>query len=499
MLVAGGTLRQQLDDAVTLIGALREENERLREETDELRTQNGELHDRIMHLESQMARDSRNSSLPPSHDKIEARQSRAERRKTARAAQRRQGKQPGDAGKHLQRREPDRFVAHEPVVCRCCGADLAGAEIVGEVRRQVIDMPPVVPVVTEHVAQRRRCACGVETTAEFPPEATAPVVWGPEVRAFAVYLMDRQHLPVERTAELLRNLLGADVSTGWLCQVKLEAAHKLAPNVSELKQRFFDEPVVHADETGTRVKTVKHWMHTLTTNLLTLIAVHPKRGADALRDIGVLPEYTGVIVHDGWTPYELFVAATHAQCGAHVLRHLFDVGSTPAFELWTDQITRALLAAKKASEEAAATGLAAVPTTIAEIIRRDYHDALDVAFVLLPDGAPPPKRHKGGWSVAQRKAWNLATRLRRDEGQVLRLLDDTRVPFDNNAAERSLRMIKLHDKVSGSFNSYEGAQAFADVRSYLQTADKHGENLIGVLHRLFTEGPWLPPLPAGGT
>ncbi len=155
---------EQLAEALVLIEQLRAENEALR--------------DRVAHLESELGRNSENSSKPPAADPIGPRQSRAERRANARSAVRRQGKQPGAPGANLAAREPDVVVEHAPVSCRCCGKDLTGAEVVGEVRRQVIDIPPVRPVVTDHVAQRRRCACGTETVAEFPSEARAPVCEG---------------------------------------------------------------------------------------------------------------------------------------------------------------------------------------------------------------------------------------------------------------------------------------------------------------------------------
>ena len=493
------SLREQVQEALAVIERLRADNEALRADNERLRAENTALGDRVAHLESEQKKDSSTSSKPPSTDPIAARQSRAERRAAARTAKRRQGKQPGAPGANLERRQPDAVIGYQPVSCRRCGADLAGAEVVSEVRRQVIDLPAVRPTVTDHVAYRCRCRCGTETTAEFPPQARAPVCWGPEVRAFAVYLLARQHLPVERTAELLADVLGAEVSTGWLCQVQLEAAGKLAPFITELKDRLRNEPVVHADETGTRVRTTKHWMHTLTTRLLTLIVVHPKRGVAALNDIGVLGAYTGTVVHDGYASYDLFEAATHAQCGAHFIRHLNDVAQTTAYTTWTDQIITVLLDAKAASEQAADAGLGAVDVKIARALRRRYHKTLDLAFSLLPEGRPPRRRHQAGWSDSERKAWNLATRMRHDADQVLRLLDDTRVSLDNNVAERSLRMVKLHDKISGTFHSTLGAEAFATIRSYLQTAANHGENLLGVLHQLFTDDPWLPPNPAIGT
>jgi transposase len=370
---------------------------------------------------------------------------------------------------------------------------------VGKQVRQVIDLPPVVPIVTDHVAYRLRCTCGAETVADFVPEARGPVCFGPEVRAFASYLLCRQHLPIERTAELLEDLLGVKVSTGWLCAVQAEAAGRLTPFLAWLKDRLVKEPVVHADETGTAVGTTKHWAHTLTTELLTLIAVHPRRGLEALKDIGVLGLYTGTVVHDGYASYDLFTAATHAQCNVHALRHLKSVAETEAFAPWAATMTGVLMDAKAASEAAAKAGRRAVDAGRAAKIRAVYHQSLDEVFALLPAGPPPPRRARPRWSEPQRKAWNLAMRLRSGAADFLRCLDDTRVGWDNNVAERALRMVKLHDKISGPFASLAGAQAFAAVRSYLQTAANHNENLLGVLRQLFTGGPWLPPLPAGGT
>lgn len=476
-------------ELVGLILAQAAEVERLKAETESLR-------DRLARLEAEASNDSTTSSKPPSTDPVSPRQSRAERRAATRAAKRRQGKQPGAPGANLARREPDVVLAPiAPSRCGDCGGDLADAEVTDEITRQVIDLPPIRPIVTDHVVQRRRCACGKETTAAFPPEARAPVCFGPEVRSVALYLLDRQHLPVERTAEALGDLLGVAVSTGWLCQLQAEAARALEPFIATVKERLRSEPVVCGDETGTRVRTTKHWMHTVSAELLTLIAVHRRRGVEALRDIGVLAAFDGTIVHDGYASYDLFTAATHAQCGAHLIRHLRAVGQTPEFACWTERMIKVLQAASDAASQAAEAGQDSVDANVARNIRRRYHRALGLAFSLLPEGPPPRRRHTGGWSDAQRKAWNLASRLRADADQVLRLLDDTRVPLTNNTAERSLRMVKLHDKISGCFHSLSGAEAFAAVRSYLQTAAKHGENLLGVLHQLFTTGPWVPPAP----
>ncbi len=490
-------LGDQLREELGTIARLQAENDELRGQVERLLGDNESLRDRVSRLEAQLKADSSTTGKPPSSDPIGPRKKRAERRAEARDEKRRRGKQPGAPGANLLRREPNAVVESKPPCCVSCGGDLAGAQVVGKQVRQVIDLPPVAPVVTDHVSYRLRCSCGAETVADFAPEARAPVCFGPEVRAFATYLLDRQHLPIERTAELLEDLLGVRVSTGWLCAVQAEAAQRLTPFLAWLRHRLVKEPVVHADETGTAVGTTKHWAHTLTTKLLTLIAVHPKRGFEALQDIGVLTLYAGTVVHDGYATYDLFTGAKHAQCNVHALRHLKSVGEAAAFSTWADEITGVLMDAKVASGAAASAGQRVVDPGRASVIRAAYHAGLDEIFALLPPGPPPRRRARPRWSEAQRKAWNLATRLRVGADQFLACLDDTRVAWDNNVAERALRMVKIHDKISGPFASLAGAEAFAAVRSYLQTAANHNQNLLGVLRQLFSAGPWLPLAPSG--
>ncbi|SHF02513.1 zinc-finger binding domain of transposase IS66 [Ferrithrix thermotolerans DSM 19514] len=170
--MAGGSLEEQLAEAVATIKALRAENEALRDE--------------LAALKSLLGADSSTTSKPPSGDPVATRKKRAERRGEERVAKQAQGKQPGAPGRSLQRCRPDRRIEHEAPACSCCGADLSGAPVIGTEVRQVIDLPRVTPTVTDHIVYKRRCACGTVTAGEMPPEARAPVCWGPEVRAFAL-------------------------------------------------------------------------------------------------------------------------------------------------------------------------------------------------------------------------------------------------------------------------------------------------------------------------
>ena len=454
------------------------------------------LHQQVAVLQAELAalrKNSSNSSKPPSRDSNEDRQERKQSRAERRAEARTAGKQPGAPGRHLQRRaEPDETITHRPSCCGGCGSGLDTGDVVATSTRQVFDVPDIDVHVVEHVACRVRCSCGHDTTAEFPPEATAPTCWGPNVKALAVYLTVRQHLPVARAAEVMSEMLAAPVSTGFIVACQADAARRLAGFIAHVKVLLHNAGVVHADETSTRVSSATWWVHVVSTSMVTLLAAHNRRGREAIVDIGVLPDYAGVLVRDGLASYDDLDNSTHAQCGAHLLRHLTAVGETRAYAQWTTAMTKVLLDAKRAAETAAANGRARVPARTAAVLRRRYRTVLDNAFALLPPGPPPRRRHTGGWRIVQREAYNLAARFRDHEPDILRMLVDTRVPFTNNQAERDLRMTKIHDKISGTFRNPDAAADFATTRSYVQTANKHGRSPLDALRQLFTTGARLP-------
>lgn len=454
-------------------------------------------------LKARLGKDSANSSTPPSRDHVDRRVRRAkerEARKTARidndgGVARKPGKQPGSPGSTLQRRTADRQVNHQPVVCRGCGENLAGAPVIGTVTRQVLEIPVPRIDVTDHVVERRRCSCGCETAGVFPAEATGWTCWGPRAKAVAAYLMAAQHLPLERCHQALAVLFDAPIGEGTLAGILPDAAGRLEPFTDELAQLLTAEPVVYADETGIHIGAGLGWIHTIATDTLTLLAYHRNRGIQAVIDIGILTRYTGIIMHDGLGVYARpeLAGATHAQCGAHLLRHLTDIGSTWKHTVWTAAMRRVLLDAATASTQARNAGLHTVPPIIAAGLRARYDQVLTDAFAALPDGPPPRRRNRGHWTHHDRDAWNLACRFRDQHHQILLLLDNTRVGFTNNEAERSLRMAKIHDKIAGAFRSTPHAEAFCTLRSYIQTGRKQGANTLDNLTRLWTTGiPWLP-------
>jgi transposase len=284
---------------------------------------------RVAELERQLARHSGNSSKPPSSDGL-AKPPTPRRERRGGAGGRKPGKQPGTPGAHLaQVGDPDEVVVHRPVACQGCGGDLTLAPVTGVEARQVFDLPEVRLRTTEHRAERRLCGCGCVTAAAFPDQARSAACYGPGVRALAVYLGVGQYLPVERAAELLAHALGASVSAGWLAGLAAEGAAGLEGFAQTVREQLQVASVAHFDETGARVAGRLHWVHSASTALLSWFTVHPRRGVVAMDAAGVLPGFTGVAVHDGWSPYWRYDTATHALCAAHLLRELDEAAAQP--------------------------------------------------------------------------------------------------------------------------------------------------------------------------
>lgn len=472
------------------VGELEAENARLAALVEAQAATIEQLRERVAELERRLGKSSQNSSLPPSSDDEATRASRQQRREAARKerkATRKRGGQPGSPGATLMARpDPDVVVVHRPGHCGGCGGGLEGAERAGVVRRQVFDLPEPKVICTEHVAHKLRCGCGHVTTGGFPPEATGPACWGPNAAALATYLLVRQHLPVARCAELLGHL-GANVSTGWVAAQVPRASGRLAGWLAGLAERLAAEPVLHADETSGRLTgSGLWWFHVVSTRLLSLLVAHRTRGKQAVDDIGVLDRRAGRLVHDRLAMYWAY-GAHHAICAAHLLRDLAGIAEIPGHKAWCEQMTRVLGDAKAACDTARSRGQPHLsPAALAEIDDA-YQAALTAALTATASDRPHPKG-------PQRDAANLACALHEYQHEVLAFTRDLDVPFTNNQAERDLRMVKLQQKISGGWRTETGIQTFANVRSYIDTARKHGHNPLAALTQLLTTGPW--PIPA---
>ncbi len=288
-----------------------------------------ELEAVVAELRQQLARNSRNSSKPPSTDgyaKPTAREKKNQRSLRKRSG-RKPGAQNGHEGAHLERVEvPDAHVPHEPEACAGCGGDLASAERVedGEESRQVFDLPEeIVLVVIDHVAVRRLCKAA-DRSARGPSRrgVAAPVQYGPSLHALGVYLHVFEHIPYDRARQLILDLTGSEVSSGTLKAWVDQAAAGLTEFDEQLRGLVRNAPVVHFDETGARIAGRLGWIHSASTEQLTRYTSHAERGVIAIDAAGVLGDFHGVAVHDGWKPYSTYTHAIQALCGAHHLREL---------------------------------------------------------------------------------------------------------------------------------------------------------------------------------
>jgi transposase len=446
---------------------------------------------RLEQVEARLNKDSHNSHKPPSSDG-------PAKPPRPRSLRQRSGKKSGGQAGHpgVTRAlvdDPEVVLPHAPTVCAGCGAALDEAAEVGQrERRQVIELPKPRPEITEHQAVSKTCpVCQTVTTGEFPSEVTQPVQYGSRAKAAAVYLQTYQLLSYERTVEALWDLFGIEMSEGTLASAHRTAYHALKPVEQAVREALRQAAVAHVDETGIRVAGRTEWVHVMSTPRLTFYAHHAKRGRVALEAIGLLIGFGGRRVHDAWASY-LNLAGLYALCNAHLLREL--IGLSEATEqAWVQKFITVLLNMKAAVTAAQAAG----QTRLSPKQRAGYEAAytrfLNEGWQANPPAPPTPgKRGR----PKQTPARNLLERLDTHREAILAFLYDFAVPFDNNQAERDLRMLKVKLKVSGSFRSPEGAAYFCRIRGYVSTLRKQDYSIWDGLTSVFTDQPYMPRLEA---
>ena len=487
--------RQTIDAQREAIGKLQSRLKRVEQELARQRCLNHALKRRLAELGTHLGKDSHNSSLPPSTDPPAARRTRSLRRRTGREA----GGQTGHRGATLRPvTPPDAVITHAPAECRACGTSLAPAPPTRVERRQVFEVPPVWLLVTEHRAETRRCSsCGTETKARFPAGVSAPVCYGRGLRSRAAYLHRYQLLPVARTAEAMRDLFGCRLSAGSVHRMTEECAEALSGAEAAIKDAVTAAAVIGADETGLRVAGRGHWVHVARTDHLTHYACSAKRGMEAMDSIGILPAFAGTVVSDALCAYRRYHQSRHALCNAHLLRELTFIKETCAEQQqWTDPLAKLLLEIKASGERVRAAGGRELSEGQRAKFFRRYDRLVARAAKLnpVPGPAPPPEegvpRRKVPKPVRRKNpAVPLVKRLREWREEVLRFMSDLSVPFDNNGAERDLRMVKLQQKTSGCFRTTAGAERFCRIRSYLSSARKQGRPLLSALEQAFEGQP----------
>lgn len=448
------------------------------------------LEARVQALEDQLAKNSGNSSKPPSSDGFKKAVKGSLRRSSGKKA----GAQPGHPGHTLQAvAEPDHVEVYRVEQCQHCQAGLATVEAERYERRQVFEVPPLRLEVTEHQAEIKTCPeCGQVNQAAFPAEVSQPVQYGPAFKAQLVYFNQYHHIPVERSGEVMSDLYGQPVGDGTVVSASATVASQVQAVNEAVKAELIrtDEPV-HLDETGSRVAQKLHWVHVASTARLTHLELHTHRGTKAHDEIDLLPQRTGPVVHDDYASYYRYQDAQHIACNAHHLRELEFIQERYD-QPWAKSLADLLREIHQTVEAARQAGQTALPPDQLVAFQQRYEDLLDQGFQANPPPAPEPGRPKVRGRPRQSPARNLLNRLREHQQAVLMFMYDFKVPFDNNQAERDLRMVKLKQKVSGCFRTPEGAKIFCQIRSYISTVRKQGYNVLEALRLALVGTPVWP-------
>jgi transposase len=415
------------------------------------------LKERIAELERHSLTNSTTSSKPPSSDGLTKQ---ARKPLSLRGEGKPKGGQKGHQGKTMQQSSsPDQVIVHEVHTCADCGADLKEVPFIDTIKRQTFDVI-IQRNITEHQAQVKCCTCKAYTTASFPPGVKAPVQIGDDLRSIILYLSE-QFIAKDRLSQVIEDLFSISLSDTTILKYEGQLAGNLKTFEKEALVYLQQNAVKHGDETGMRVGGKTQWMHTLCDPFVTYLWHQPNRKC-------LLKDLKGVLVHDHYQSY-LQIDVSHAFCNAHILRELKALIEYEK-EPWALDMFELLRNMCHDKNEGTLDDrkIDYYQILYDKIVDRglDYHEKL----------TPLPKPARG--RNKRRIGHNLLIRLKDFKAGILLFLTDTQVPFTNNQAEQALRMVKVKQKVSGSFRTLTGVQNFATIRSYIATVRKNGGNVF---------------------
>ena len=480
-----------------------EQLSKYRQQIEVLTAENAQLKDRILQLETRLQevearlnQNSRNSSKPPSSDMF---------RPSPKSLRESSGRHPGGQVGHLGNTlkpvdKPNHIVQHRVECCMGCQHPLTDQEPDSWEKRQVFDIPPQQIEVTEHQAEIKICKkCGHENMGEFPPEVQQRVQYGNRIKSHSAYLCNYQFVPYERQEEYFHDVYGHGISQGTLVSMNQDCYEKLEETEAAIKEAIIRAPVSNHDETGISVVKEREWLQGAGTSTLTFYFVHPKRGKEAMDAMGILSQKgeDSRIIHDHLESYYQYKNCQHGLCNAHHLRELKFVEEEYK-QPWAGKMKELLITIKNAVSSCKEAGGTQLSKPQVQQFKQDYaqiiQEGLEANLTPNVSKAVPKKRGR----KKQSKPKNLLDRLDKDRKDVLAFMGDFRVPFDNNQAERDLRMIKAKQKGSGCFRSRDGAKAFCRIRGYISTARKNGVPILQALQRAFAGNPFVPaPVAAG--
>lgn len=438
-------------------------------------------------LRAMVAKNSRNSSKPPSSDGLKKPNPKSRRKK----GERKSGGQEGHKGTTLEQViTPAIIERHQVGCCKNCNCNLDLAGLLGYEVRQEFEIPPVKAQVTEHQAEIKICPnCGTRNVGSFPEHISQPVQYGARVKATISYLGQQHLLPYKRLQDVCQDLWGIKLSEGTVANTYTACANGLATYTEHTKEQIKLSPVIHLDESGLRVKKTLYWLHVAATDTLTHYEVHPKRGNEAMDKIDILPGYENHAVHDHWKPYFNY-NCKHSLCNAHHLRELIYHEEQYA-QSWCREMREYLLKIHDVVDSSKSVGQSSLSSEQLHNFEHDYTQILERGRKDIPELKPNLEAKRG--RKKSHPSQNLWNRLANYKSETLAFMHDFRVPFSNNQGEQDIRMIKVKQKVSGCFRSEVGAEVFCQIRGYVSTVRKNGLNIFDALVNVFKGKPFMPP------
>ena len=444
-----------------------------------------QLNQTIQELREQLNKNSKNSSKPPSSDGFKRPAPKSLRKPSGKKV----GGQEGHQGTFLSvLSDPDKIVKHMPSACEGCPhyKMCKGTACVAE-KRHVIDAVVTVNVVEHQLLEIPICMLHGDTRkGNFPNDVKATVQYGENLQALSVALNTVGAVSVKRTHEILSGVFNIPLATGTISNMVKRCANAVSETVNRIKQKVANSGLGHFDETGTRVDKKLWWVHDASNCEFTYLDISPKRGYLGMEQCGVLPLFHGIAMHDCWASYWSYEDCQHAVCCAHLLRELTGIAENHPEQKWASAFIDLLLEMKKVKDKAVEVGKETLSYYHYHKFDKRYDELIKQAREENPLPVTTEKKRE---RKKKGKILALVERLDNYKASVCLFIHNFMVPFDNNQAERDLRMIKVKTKVSGCFRSEEGARDYLKIMSYIGTAHKQGHNAYDAIRKAISGCP----------
>ena len=444
-----------------------------------------QLNQTIQELKEQLNKNSKNSSKPPSSDGFKRPAPKSLRKPSGKKV----GGQEGHQGTFLSvLSDPDKIVKHMPSACEGCPhyKMCKGTACVAE-KRHVIDAVVTVNVVEHQLLEIPICMLHGDTRkGNFPNDVKATVQYGENLQALSVALNTVGAVSVKRTHEILSGVFNIPLATGTISNMVKRCANAVSETVNRIKQKVANSGLGHFDETGTRVDKKLWWVHDASNCEFTYLDISPKRGYLGMEQCGVLPLFHGIAMHDCWASYWSYEDCQHAVCCAHLLRELTGIAENHPEQKWASAFIDLLLEMKKVKDKAVEVGKETLSYYHYHKFDKRYDELIKQAREENPLPVTTEKKRE---RKKKGKILALVDRLDNYKVSVCLFIHNFMVPFDNNQAERDLRMIKVKTKVSGCFRSEEGARDYLKIMSYIGTAHKQGHNAYDAIRKAISGCP----------